>query len=134
MRVRVWYSLVYLEATLCLVTGRPSALQEQNVGPRPRTNHSDDNESDDGKSDAYYACLMRLSMITSKVHSQLYSARTTKAKKSRNIAKKTIEAVSKCLERWREKLPHHLDFDGEHEDRKFLRQVCRILPLRGFAH
>jgi hypothetical protein len=134
MRVRVWYSLVYLEATLCLVTGRPSALQEQDAGPRPRTNHSDDSESDDGKSDSYYACLMRLSVIASKVHSQLYSARTTKVKKSRDVAKKTIEAVSKCLERWREKLPHHLDFDSEHEDRKFLRQVRRTPLLHESAH
>ncbi|KAA8913668.1 hypothetical protein FN846DRAFT_82332 [Sphaerosporella brunnea] len=109
MRVRVYYALVYLEATLCLVTGRPTTLQAFDMaGPVPRSALITD-----GSPDAYYSALMKLSMIIAVVQSQLYASRSagvTRTKKWGALSD-AICSLRSRLDHWKSELPANLDFE-----------------------
>jgi len=111
MRVRVWYSVCYLEATLALITGRPSGLQaHQSSALLPRSGDFD-LESDPAQ-DAYFAALIKLSSIASEVISQLYSTRSRLAmQKGWDRVRETMERLDRRLERWRSKLIPCLSFN-----------------------
>lgn len=120
MRVRVWYSIVYLEATLCLVTGRPVGLQQQDSGgPIPQTGAVGSN----GGPDIYYSALMKLSMIGAAVQGELYSARTMQIRKTRDSAEKAIGALAQKTDLWKQALPETLAFDQDFHKGPFIRQV-----------
>jgi hypothetical protein len=117
LRVRTWYAVMYLELTLCLVTGRPTALLEHdNPGPVPRT---------DGFPDAYYSALMRLWRILAEVQRELYSGRISGARrKGWKFVQESISHLSERLEHWKSKLPTLLNFETEDGDvTSFVRQV-----------
>ncbi|CUS07415.1 unnamed protein product [Tuber aestivum] len=110
LRVRVWYSICYLEATLGLITGRPSALQaHQSNAPLPR---SKDFDPESGPAqDAYFTALTKLSSIASEVLSQLYSTRSRLVmQKSWEHLQETMERTDRRLERWKSKLIPSLSF------------------------
>ena len=138
MRVRVWYSVCYLEATLALITGRPSGLQaHQSSALLPRSGDFD-LESDPAQ-DAYFAALIKLSSIASEVISQLYSTRSRLAmQKGWDRVRETMERFDRRLERWRSKLIPCLSFNdtpdnnsGDHN--YFMSQVCFFYPSRFFV-
>jgi hypothetical protein len=124
MRVRVWYSIVYLEATLCLVTGRPSGLQEQDSsGPVPQSSLVGNGQGPD----VYYLALMRISMIAAMVQGQLYSARTLSVRRSQASAEKKIANLAHKIDAWKQMLPDVLAFDSDIADENFARQVRPML-------
>ncbi|RPB02869.1 hypothetical protein L873DRAFT_1671617 [Choiromyces venosus 120613-1] len=116
MRVRVWYSVCYLETTLGLITGRPSALQaHQSSAPLPRSKDFD--LECDPAQDAYFAALMKLSSIASEVLSQLYSTRSRLAmQKNWEHVQKTMEKFDRRLERWKSKLIPRLSFNDARDN------------------
>jgi hypothetical protein len=128
MRVRAYYGVVYLEATLCLVTGRPTALQEFDAaGPIPNSELITD-----GSPNAYYSALMKLSMITAVVQSQLYSTRVAGASHTKKwgAMDDAIRSLRSRLDHWKSKLPANLNFEINPNDREIERQVCKILSFR----
>lgn len=125
MRIRVWYSVYYLETTISLTTGRPSALREcDNSAPIPRT--TDRNLQFDRAPDNYFSALMKLSIISAEVSSKLYSAQSTSIKRNWAQVQHTMESLKGSLESWKSKLPVILNFETEQPDRTFISQV--ILP------
>jgi len=136
MRVRVWYSVCYLEATLALITGRPSGLQaHQSSAPLPRSGDFDF-ESDPAQ-DAYFAALIKLSSIGSEVLSQLYSARSKLViQKARDRIQETMEGLDRRLERWKSKLIPSLTFNDSHSNSEghnyFMSQVYFFCPSKFF--
>ncbi|KAF8252582.1 hypothetical protein K440DRAFT_535974 [Wilcoxina mikolae CBS 423.85] len=122
MRIRVWYSVYYLEATISLTTGRPSALREcENSAPIPRT--TDRNIQFDRAPDNYFSALMKLSVISAEVSSKLYSARSTSVKRNWAQVQQTMESLNGSLENWKSKLPAVLSFESEHQlDKTFVSQ------------
>ncbi|KAG0128381.1 hypothetical protein HOY82DRAFT_489240 [Tuber indicum] len=125
MRVRVWYSVCYLERTLGLITGRPSALQaHQSSAPLPRSKDLD-LESDPAQ-DAYFAAHIKLSSIASEVLSQLYSTRSRLVmQKSWGHVQETMERFDRRLTKWKSKLIPSLSFNGtrdSNDDKTFMNQ------------
>jgi hypothetical protein len=125
MRVRVWYSVCYLERTLGLITGRPSALQaHQSSAPLPRSKDLD-LESDPAQ-DAYFAAHIKLSSIASEVLSQLYSTRSRFVmQKSWGHVQETMERFDRRLTKWKSKLIPSLSFNGtrdSNDDKTFMNQ------------
>ncbi|KAG0635154.1 hypothetical protein HOY80DRAFT_1012039 [Tuber brumale] len=126
MRVRVWYSVCYLERTLGLITGRPSALQaHQSSAPLPRSKDFD-LESDPAQ-DAYFAAHLKLSSIASEVLSQLYSTRSRLVmQKSWEHVQETMEKFDRRLTKWKSKLIPTLSFndtrDSNDDNNRFMNQ------------
>ncbi|KAF8537240.1 fungal-specific transcription factor domain-containing protein [Trichophaea hybrida] len=121
MRIRVWYSVYYLETTISLTTGRPSALREcENSAPIPRT--TDRNIQFDRAPDNYFSALMKLSIISAEVSSKLYSARSTNVKRNWVQVQQTMESLNKSLESWKSKLPAVLSFETDQFDKTFVSQ------------
>jgi hypothetical protein len=121
MRVRAYYTVVYLEATLSLVTGRPTFLQELDMaGPVPRSDLITD-----GSPDAYYAALMKLSMVTVVVQRRLYSSRSTGASHTMkwSTLKDSIRSLRSRLDYWKSRLPRNLDFEINPNDQEVVSQV-----------
>jgi len=137
MRVRVWYSVCYLEATLALITGRPSGLQaHQSSAPLPRSGDFD--PEPDPTQDAYFAALIKLSSIASEVLSQLYSARSRLViQQGWDRVQETMERFDRRLERWKGKLIPSLAFDDTHDSSEgpnyFMNQVYFFCPSRFYV-
>ena len=121
MRVRVWYSVEYLESTLSLVTGRPTVLQGPDyLGPIPRSEAITDSSPD-----AYYSALIKLSVIIAVVQSQIYStaATGTAENKGKRAVKEAIRVLRRRLDHWKWELPPILDFSAQHDDQGPITQV-----------
>ncbi|KAI5777914.1 fungal-specific transcription factor domain-containing protein, partial [Geopyxis carbonaria] len=112
MRVRTWYSLVYLETTLCLVTGRPSGIQAHaSIGPIP--------------DDPYYLAVAKLCTITGTIQSELDAARCPDAVAARNASEAVIAKHQRRLQRWRDELHETLE-NIRHTNEEDLFQRKRI--------
>lgn len=126
MRLRIWYCLRCLEINLCLITGRPCAIQDIYCSaPCPTAL---DNEilpsgyEDSSTLDAYFLNHQRLMVVSTRVLKVLYSARNPKDKSWSEI-QDSIRNLSEVLDIWRASLPFALDFSDIHQDRVFRRQV-----------
>jgi hypothetical protein len=80
----------------------------------------------DGSPDAYYSALMKLSMITAVIQSQLYSTRVAGASytKKWGALDDAICSLRSRLDHWKSKLPANLNFEVAPNDREIERQVC----------
>ncbi|KAI5858162.1 fungal-specific transcription factor domain-containing protein [Tricharina praecox] len=119
MRVRVWYSVEYLEATLSLVTGRPTVLQEVDLSQIPRSASIADSSPD-----AYYSALIKLSVIITVVQSQIYSTTAfgTVENKGKRALKEAIRVLRRRLDHWKWELPPILNFSTPCEDQGLITQ------------
>lgn len=119
----MWYSIVYLEATLCLVTGRPTGLQDHDFsGPVPQLS------TVGGGPDIFYLELMRISMLAAAVQEQLYNGRASKIRRRRAVAERTIANLAHKVDNWKGQLPDVLDFDHDITDKNLVRQVSISSP------
>lgn len=128
----VWYSIYYVETTICTVTGRPSAIDEKEYSaPIPAGDQQDDNER---KPDAFYSAFLGLSTIAARVRRRLYSAQSMKTKRNRSVVQQDINDLHGQLEAWKEGLPLELDFSKSQatSDAWKVKASHPICPLRFF--
>lgn len=77
--------------------------------------------------DIYYSALMKLASITAAVQGQLYTSRLGRIKRDYTHQKqeKMMKQLDSQLRKWKQRLPEILDFDREHEDQMYIRQVSK---------
>jgi hypothetical protein len=132
MRVRIWYCLYCLETTLCLITGRPCAIQDR-VCSAPYPSALNDEilpaqYSDVAVLDAYFSKHQTLMAISADMLFILYSEKSFRDK-SWSQVQDLIVRLSTSLQNWRIQLPLALDFFKEETDTVFRRQVSTSTPL-----
>lgn len=114
MRVRVWYSIEYLETTLSLVTGRPITLLDPDrasqICPSTAISRS--------APESYYSAMIQLSQIVAVVQDEIYSSTTTGTgkHKGKQEMRSAIRVLRRRLDRWKRELPPTLDFTAYHHD------------------
>lgn len=126
MRLRVWYCLCYLETNLCLITGRPCAIQDRNCSaPCPTALNEEilpSEHRDNTTLDTYFLKHQNLMVISMEVLDILYSARTPRDKSWFQM-QGSMRELSAALEVWKTSLPLTLDFQREQHDHVFASQV-----------
>lgn len=128
-RLRIWYSLCYLESVLFLINGRPPALRQGDLTvPRAAASGETTLGNGDDLPHLYYHNLINLTSIAMDVHQHLYSVHSMRSQnRVWSRAQKTIKSMNQRLKRWRDDLPEPLDFTiKEHPVSVgvFKRQVC----------
>ncbi|RPA84028.1 hypothetical protein BJ508DRAFT_46970 [Ascobolus immersus RN42] len=115
MRTRVWYSLYYLETTLCLLTGRPLGIRDWDCSsPVPRPIHDEMSDSypnmNEGQ-DHFFLANRMIAKIFAEVSTELYSPRNSFST-SRDVANnhRTMQRLEAMLDDWRDSLPEELRF------------------------
>lgn len=130
MRLRVWYSLYYLETTLCLLTGRPLGIRDwdcSSPAPRPIDNETEDIYPDmDQPQDSFFYANQLISRIFAEVSTQLYSPRNNVSQsKDWYGTQRTMQRLEGMIDEWREGLPEDLQFLNENDELKSqVNQVC----------
>lgn len=126
MRLRVWYCLCCLESNLCLITGRPCAIQDKHCSAPCPTGLDDEilpSEHRNGAAlDIYFSKHQSLMIISTDVLDILYSAQTPRDR-SWSQMQDSIRNLSASLEQWRASLPSALDFQSDQPNHVFKRQV-----------
>lgn len=126
MRLRIWYCLCCLETNICLITGRPCAIQDIYCSAPCPTALGDEilpSGFEDGLIlDIYFLKHQKLMVVSTEVLNVLYSAQNPKDKCWLQI-QDSIRKLSAKLELWRESLPFALDFLNNQQDCVFGRQV-----------
>ncbi|KAH0612380.1 uncharacterized protein H6S33_010432 [Morchella sextelata] len=129
MRVRIWYCLYCLETTLCLITGRPCAIQDR-ICSAPYPSALNDEilpaqYSDVAVLDAYFSKHQTLMAISADMLFILYSEKSFRDK-SWSQVQDLIVRLSTSLQNWRIQLPLALDFFKEETDTVFRRQRLNL--------
>jgi hypothetical protein len=130
MRHRVWYSLHYLETTLCLLTGRPLGIRDWDCSspvPRPiQDEMSDRYPNMDDSQDAFFLANRLIAKIFAEVSTQLYSPRNNFSN-STDWAEnhRLMQRLEAMLDEWRDGLPEELQFLNQKDElRDHVSQVC----------
>ncbi|KAH8145377.1 uncharacterized protein LAJ45_10660 [Morchella importuna] len=131
MRVRIWYCLYCLETTLCLITGRPCAIQDR-ICSAPYPSALNDEilpaqYNDVAVLDAYFSKHQTLMAISADMLLILYSK--SFRDKSWSQVQDLIVRLSTSLQNWRIQLPLALDFFKEETDTVFRRQAMSLKDL-----
>lgn len=101
---------------MCITTGRPSALREQdNIAHVSRS--PEPGLQADRAPDVYYNSLIELSGLQSDILSELYPRRSVSIKADIRLIRHTIETLNERLEEWSSKLPTELQLDNDNESR-----------------
>lgn len=126
MRLRIWYCLCCLEINLCLITGRPCAIQDIYCSAPCPTALDDEilpsGHEDSSTLDDYFLNHQKLMVISMRVLRVLDLAQNPKNKSLSEI-QDSIRNLSGMLDVWRESLPFALDFSKIQQDCVFRRQV-----------
>lgn len=141
LRIRVWYSLCYIESILCMSTGRPPGISPRFFStPVPHDFRLDINASDDlydlSLPDLYAQASLELFNITEGMLRKLYSAQSTLSRRpSFNDTRTYVGGLLQSLDNWKSNLPGILELDrtldpNDHADHQRLDLALRYYHLR----
>lgn len=111
MCARTWYSICYLESTLCMITGRPSALQDGESSMSIPQSENRGLSAVGHSGDIYFSVIVNLTTQSTKVLRELYSVFSMIDKKNWSEVQGAIRSLQDGLERWRLALPDSLRFE-----------------------
>lgn len=134
MCVRTWYSICYLESILCMITGRPSAIRDQETYiPIPQSGNRALSEG--YIYEVYYSATAELTMRSIKVLRNLYSDFNTSHKKNWSEVQTSIKNLHSEMENWRLSLPDPLRFEFDmSRDQIYSLQVSLIPPCMSYIY
>jgi len=118
LRIRLWYSLCYLESILCMSTGRPPGISPRYFStPVPHDFAYDidtpDELYDRISPDPYATASLELFGITAGMFRKLYSAKSTLNRSPINESHAHIQNLLFSLDAWKNDLPSALTFEQE---------------------